>query len=447
MTDSWQYRDTWQSFAPPWLRTGVGEQYMYVLETARDMLMEKAAQAVLVRFPGQGDPSQIPYLCFDRGLVQGPLEPDSGVVARLQGALASWGIAGSRVAVLGQLQAYLQGMNSATGPSLAIVGGSAPTVSTWDVLYQGDELGAVPAHITSAPSNWAWDGSSDPWRAWLILYMAPVATSLSGASAQIVTSFAGSFASPGQLGSAVAQSGVTYPGVWIPATSGTPVNRPWLGVGGLSGLTPANAGDWLTLSGSSNAGTFQIAQVLGPTECVIASPGGTSPDTGPLAWSVEHYPFLAPGPAWGSPSATFGQGQATPAPIDYGSNVQGIWRPAVGPSGGTSLAWGLANNSVAVYGLNPTQILQSVRQVVQRWKDAATWYTNLIVCFDGGDGTPGQILSPYSSTPPNPDGEFGGYGRNLNGVWTPKAYLEPSSPDCYCQGTGVWSACSVPNLT
>lgn len=74
-----QFRTSWYELAPPWLRTGVAEQYMYTLELPHDLLMEKALQAVNIRIPGKGDVSQLPYLAHDRQLLQGPNESDDAL--------------------------------------------------------------------------------------------------------------------------------------------------------------------------------------------------------------------------------------------------------------------------------------------------------------------------------------------------------------------------------
>ena len=438
---SFQFADQWYSLAPPWLRTGMAEKYMFPLQFAEDLLMEKTNQAIKIRLPGQGDASQIPYLAHDRALVQGPSEPNSSFLGRLTGASKAWGIAGSRVAVLQQLHYYLQGLNpgvTAGNPEVAIVGGG-PGATVWDSVFISDAMGSVPARTTVQPINFNWDGYALPWLTFLVLYMATVPTGLSGASAQTSTAIAGSYALPGQ----------NVGGVWVPATSGTPVNYPWLTITGLTGLSSAQVGQWLSLSGSShsgNNGAFQIVQVFSATSCLIANPAGVTADSGPLAWSIADYPFLAPGPVWGRTFFSFGFGQLSTPPIDTGSNVGGVWQPTtVGTPG--KLAWGLRDNSVAPGGVSPTFVLQSLRQIVQTWKSAPTWYAQIVVSFAGGSGAAGYEYSPMSSQGAgNPSGSSGGHGRNINGVWVPNGRLS-SLYDCYCQGTGLWSSCSVQNIT
>lgn len=439
-----QFRDTWKSLAPPWMREGNAERYMYVMQLSSDLLQEKADQAVKIRMPGLGDPSQLPYLAHDRALSRGPAEPASNFVARLSAAFDSWGRAGSRVAVLEQLQAYLTGLFPGVPtrlPVAAIVGGSYPSVATWSTIR-----GSTPNITTDSgepelfrvePSNFNWDGNSRPWRAWLILYQALVPTGQSGSAAQTGTAQAGSYVEPGQ----------NVAGVWVPATSGTPVNYPWLTVSGLSGLVSSNVGQWLTLSGSThpgNVGTFPIVSVVSGTVCVIANPAGVQLDAGPLTWSIGAYPFIGPGMPWGAGLYTgevFGQGQLTPPPVDLGANIRGTWQPTAQGYESTE-SWGLSVSA---------DVIRSIRGIVggpqAGWKSAGTWYVNIIVAFDGGDSTSGNAYSPLSSPGSgNPDGTFGDFGQNVGGVWVPTRQV--SSPfDAFCQGTGGWDACSVMNVT
>lgn len=409
---------------------------MYTLEFMRDLLMDKADQAIKIRLPGEGDVTQIPFLAFDRALVQGPKEPNASFVARLKGAFAAWDLAGSRVAVLAQLQAYLQGLQpgvSASLPEVAIVGGYYSTVATWDTIYQGDAIGKEPTHASILPSNFNWDGQHKPWRAWLILYMALVASGLSGSSGQTSTAAAGSYSSPGQ----------NVAGVWVPATSGAVVNHPWITLTGLAGLSSADVGQWITMSGSGHAGnngSFPIVSVSSGSSCVIANPNGVASDTGPLTWSIGAYPFIGPGPVWGAPGYVFGQGQLQTPPLSTGANVNGTWQPSLvaGATYGAAISWGLNV---------PATTIQTIRSITKRWKSAATWYVNLIVAFDGGTGSAGSAYSP-NSTPGsgNPDGTFGSVGTNVAGVWVPTRTIT-SRYDVYCQGTGTYVSCSEQNST
>jgi hypothetical protein len=400
---STQQRDWVKQASPPWLQTGNGERFMYTIGLMSDFLLEKANQAAKIGMPGEGDVSQIPYLANDRQLVQGPAESNASFIQRLRTCFAAWKKAGSRVAVLAQLQAYAQNLQpgvSGVLPQMAIVGDSG-TVSQWDTLYQDTPLGSVPSKQIVSPANFNWDGVVKPWRAWLILYMATVATGLSGTGADVMFRAAGSL--PG---------GQNIGGVWVPATSGTPVNYPWYRLTGLSGLTTNNVGQWLQCSGFANAGNnglFPIVAVVNSGECTIANTAGVLGDTGGT-WSVVEYPWIGPAMPYGAPNS--------PA---YGSGTYGV--------------------DVS------SEVIVSIRQIVQRWKSGATWYVHIVVAFDGSTGVAGSAFSPNSAQGSgNPDGSFGPHGKNVGGVYVPTRLI--SSPyDAWCDGTGTYSKCSVQNVT
>ena len=431
-----QFRDVWYGKAPPWLRTGKAELYLYTLQLCSDLLVEKMVQAIAIRFPGRGDPSQIPYLASDRQLVQGPSETAAAFCGRLQNAFNFWNNAGSRYCVAEALQSYLVGLSpgvAATEALFAIVSGSYPTVATWLTQYVGDPIGyGTPALATVLPSNFDWDGGAQPWRAWLVLYGHSVATEQSGTDAAIGTS-------SGPLWG----TGENVAGVWVPNPIGTTLQAGFFAVSGLSGLAIANLGDALALTGSShtaNVGTFPIVQIVSETECVIANPGGVAGDAGPLAWSISSFPTFAPGLPFGSPGVLWGAGEQSAPPADTGSNVGGVWRPASVPGAGQlpSYAWGLS--------VSPA-FISSIRALLQTYKSGTTYYDRIIVTFDVDAGLrAGTAYSPNSSPGDgNPAGQFGGQGRNVAGVWVPPA--PPGSAfDAYCQGTGAWQGCTVANV-
>lgn len=457
LASPFQYRNAWPALAPEWLTTGNAQAFMYTLQLMTDCLLEKAVEASTIRFPGIGDPSQLPYLAFDRQLVQGLLEPNASFAARLSGAFQTWKLSGSRRAVLGQIQCYLQGLQpsvSGSLPALAIVGGvkgGPVSITTWDTLTQGAALQSLPTRVTVRGGNYNWDGDTRPWRAWLVLYMALVSVGQSGSTCSVASAAAGSlYAGSG----ATKVYGHNVGGVWVPNTTGTAINSPWITLTGLTGLAIGNVGQWVTITGATHAGnngTFPIVSVASATSCVIANPAGVAAvgDTG--AWSIAAYPFLGPSMPWGSPGTIWGPNELQTPALDTGSNVRGVWQPTIGgsqPSG----AWGLVMGNAAISPPPPVaQIIMSVRALLRQWKSAATYYESIIVAFDGGTGAAGSAYSP-NSTPGagNPDGTFGGHGKvaTVGGVptWVPNRLV--SSPyDAYCQGTGQWLACGVPNVT
>jgi hypothetical protein len=92
-------------------------------------------------------------------------------------------------------------------------------------------------------------------------------------------------------------------------------------------------------------------------------------------------------------------------------------------------------------------VIQSIRQIVQRWKAASTYYPNIIISFGGGDATAGSEFSPNSAQGAgNPDGTWGGAGKNVNGVWVPaRTTVNPFT--AFCDGTGSRISCYEVNVT
>lgn len=447
---NWNFRNNFYTLpTPPWLSTGYGEKYLYTLQLCTDLLMDKMEQAILIRLPGQGDVSQLPYLSYDRQLIQGTAESNANFIIRLQNFLDAWALAGSKRGILAELQAYIQNLQpgvGATMPEMTIVSGSWPTVAVWDQLYIGSTIGEIPTKTTQFPSNFNWDNKHNSWRSWLIFFLALVDTGQSGTTGETSSAAIGSYEQPGQLGSAVSQSGITYPAVWIPATSGTPVNNPFLTVHHLSGITTANVGQWITISGSSNPGnngTFPIVARNSGTSLVIANPNGVINDTGPLTWSIADYPWIGPSPVWGAPGITFGEGEQSTPPLDYGQIYGGVWQPNPVPpsvSNAPSICWGLDTTELAI---------DQLRNLLKTWKSAGTYYPNIIFTYGGGTGVSGDEYSP-NSTPGNgnPNGQFGSYGMidSTGGILVPQT-PNGSLFDAYCQGTGTWNSCSVQNIT
>ncbi len=371
---------------PPWL-CGEGsnaQKYLYSIGLGLDGLLEKMNEAMTAKLPGQADPSCIPFQAADRLFVQGPAESNSSFIVRLLGAFEAWKRAGSRPAALGQLQAYLTNLQPGVAlslPECLIVGGNS-TTSTWSTIFGSTIQGAPPSRAVVTPANWNWDGENEHWRSWLVLFMHLVATGQSGAAASVAST-----------------SGSAVPGV----TSG------FATITGLTGMVASNVQQYLTLSGgaSGNNGTFQIQSLTSSTSVLIANPSA-SVDAGPLAWSVGAYPYIAPAPVWGSPSFVWGAG-----------------------------TWGLNCSPL---------VIESIRAILKRWKSAGTYYPKIIVSFGGGDGTAGNEFSPLSSQGAgNPDGTWGGVGKNVGGVWVP-AKQPLNSFTAFCDGTAQAIRCYEKNV-
>jgi len=468
-------RDSIKTISPPWLSDGNAERYLYAFGLGSDMLIEKMQQATFARMPGRApDPSAIPYQAEDRALVQGVNETNAQFIARLITALDAWARAGSRVSVLEQLHAYLIGTQpnvAVTLPEMLIVGGNN-AFSSWDSLMIGDPQMGAPTHRRVTPANWNWDAPAGPsgslasvsaatsttttltglsglnasmlyqslvvsgavttsnngsfrimqivsstsavvanpfgdpsdlnngflswsvvpmdrpWRSWLVLFMHLVSSGLGGGAARVL-----------------ATGGSGVPGV----TSG------FVTIGGLVGMNATHVQQYVTIGGaasSENNGTFQITSVTDANDVIVANPNAVAFDAnnGSLTWSIGHYPFITPAPVWGAPGRTWG----------------------------TSSQWGVV--------VDP-QILISIRAILQRWKAANAYYPHIIVSFGGADGTAGSEFSPLSSIGAgNPDGTWGSYGKNVNGVWvTAKQPLSPFTS--FLDGTGQYVNCTEQNIS
>jgi hypothetical protein len=379
----------------PWLRVGNAEKFLYTFGVGLDALAEKMDQATRAHMPGEAlTETAIPYQAEDRLLVQGPAETNDEFIPRLQRALDSWRKAGSRESILEQLKAYRSDLDPGvvvSDPSMLIVGGTS-AYTTWDSCTFGDAPETPPSHRRQAPGNWNWDGSYKSWRAWLVLFMRAVATGQSGAHAS-VTAYGGS-----------GVSGVT---------SG------FATITGLAGMTSDNLYDQILLSGSASAGnngSFQIVKIISATSVMVANPKGVASDAnnGAISWVVSRYPFFAPPLVYGAPDVHWGDAE---------------------------LFWGIrwAGHDVA-------QTVTSIRQILKRWKSGRTYYPNILISFDGGDGTQGNQFSPLSAKGSgNPNGDYGDYGSNVNGVWVPRAPGYPLT--AFLDGTGQYARCNVHNVT
>lgn len=399
-----QIRDTVEGL--PFLNGPNAQRYLYPLKLAMDVLLEKLNQGMRGHMPGaQTDNSTLPFVGDDRLIVQGPTETPAAYAARLAGAFSAWGTAGSRLSILTQIQAFLQQTNvgaSAQFPDVLIVGGNSTTTS-WDTIYNRTPIGSPPAHIKISPANWNWDGNYLRWWQWLVIFSHLVSTGQSGTTATFN-------ATPWVTG-----LGVNSAGVWVPSANAT-TDGPFVTVTGLSALTTSNVLQYITftnVANSTNAQTVQIVEVLTDNSCIVAMPKHVIADgnNGSIHWSISAFSGISPGPVWGANGAL----------------------------------WGDTNRSI---GLNVvSDYVTSIRNILQLWKKADTYYQSIIVAFDGGDSTNGNMFSPQSvQGMGNPDGTWGQPGKLSAGVWVP-ARVCHNLFDCFADGTGRYVECAVQNVT
>jgi len=391
-----RHRESVALLSPPFLLGPNGSRYMTVFANGCNYLEDKIRDASKAHMPGQSDPSAIPFQAADRLLIQGPSETSAQFTARLSGSLDAWARAGSRYAVLSQVQAYLTNIFpgvAANLPEIGIVGGNA-TYTTWDQYLIGSALGAEPNHVRVTPQNWNWDGAFHPWRNWFIVYLSTAPVGITGTAA--------TFASAGG-------SGVT--GV----TSG------FVTVTGMSGLTADQVQQYIevgfytgTAIFSVNAGSYQIVSVLSATSCIIAAPTATVPDPGgTVEWSIRKYPYMKPAPVCGAPDAVCGSGSVGVVMAD---------------------------------GMSAADPVSSIRSLIVRWKSGSTYYQNIIFSF-GATAFAGEFSPASSAGAGNPPGTWTTYGHNVGGVWV-ALRVPPVSPfTCFAIGTGRCVQCSQENVT
>lgn len=396
-----QQRDAIVAISPPWLTLGTkgetpgnGGRYIYTMGLALDALLEKSNQAQQAHMPGHGDVSFIPYLAADRVMQQGPAESDASFSLRLQKSFSTWQHAGSRLSILGQIQAYLVNLQPGVDPELPgiLIVGARFEVSTWDIKKVGDSPDLPPTHIrVDGVSRWDWDadGIYRQWEVWLVIFQHYVTTGITGTTATV--------SSTGPSGAPTVTTGFAT-------------------MTGVTGATTDNILDFIVVTGASNSannGTFEIVDVPIPGTVIVANPDAVFPDgaSGAISCEIFHYPFIGPGPVWG---ATFAE-----------------W-------GDTDRSWDL--NVIH-------DIIDSIRNILKTWKSANSYYPKIIISFGGGDGSFGDECSP-ASVPGfgNPDGNFSSYGVNISGVWTPQEHLvNPFT--AFTDGTGEYHECSVHNAT
>lgn len=386
------------AYAPPTLQDEIGGELLVSLGQGEDTIQDRATQAILVRMPGRGDPSQLPLIGNDRVMTQGPGESNAAFVERLTRAFETWQHAGSARSVLEQAFTYVEGLTGATGaePVALIVGGYRARKWTW--LLASDDPTEAPSVFYSPADNWAWDGLEFTrwWRAWLVLFAYRSAPVLSGATASLASSS----------------------GAFVTVT----------GLAGLTaGVTSLTLPGYLTIGGAataSNNATYQITQYLSSTSCVIAAPGAVVPDAnnGALSWNVSYYPGLQPAPVVGFPGKVVG-----------GNSNQAV---------GVQLP-GAANS------VDTSAYFAQLRSLVRLWKSAGTFYPWFVLSFGGDTQVPdaggsGSVIAseftPWtlSSGLGNPDGTWGTWAKR-SGTLDVVARVSGAPMgqfDCFIDGTG-----------
>lgn len=152
-------RDSIKEISVEWLADGVAEKVNYSIALVLDGEIEAAYQGRLATMPGKGTPTALGFLGADLVIRRGPNEPDANYSRRLTVAHDTWRTAGSPIAVLEQVAAYVQ----PTTPVIRTIGNN----SIWDWLDAAGDW-----FVFYGSGNWNWDGHtglSKWWRAWVVI--------------------------------------------------------------------------------------------------------------------------------------------------------------------------------------------------------------------------------------------------------------------------------------
>lgn len=164
-----QFRHTIKAWCPPWLAKALGtaERVFYVAGAVADGLVEWAYQGVQARLPGHGTPTALPLIGDDRRIRRGPAEPDASFAARLKRWRPDWKMAGSPIALIGQLRGYftprapvIRYVNRTNGADVGWIEVAADGTATYQIVN---------------PANWSWDalGATEPFRFWIVIHSEP----------------------------------------------------------------------------------------------------------------------------------------------------------------------------------------------------------------------------------------------------------------------------------
>lgn len=179
--------------APPWLRDGTGERWLYPFGLMVDARLERLVQGIMARIPRSdiahwtAPLDALNLIASDRVLFPGLTESRDSLAHRDQEAFDTWQLAGLPRSILQNVLGYLLSsmpMVRTVATKYAFFGGGPTAVSsTWTTYPEGTNAVGAP---TSAPvvafgspitqGDWAWDllsqitGSLGWWSAYVIIY-------------------------------------------------------------------------------------------------------------------------------------------------------------------------------------------------------------------------------------------------------------------------------------
>jgi len=149
------FRDRMRRVAPPWLRIGNNEKFLYTLGVHLDTLGDALVAGVKQRFPGLYSFESLPYLSRDRRLYRGRDETSESFADRLTRWLVDHRRRGNPYALLGQLHSYF-----------------APNNFPIDLVYVSGQRYSldVDGNITRSLIPWSPDDEPERWARWWLFY-------------------------------------------------------------------------------------------------------------------------------------------------------------------------------------------------------------------------------------------------------------------------------------
>lgn len=159
--------------APPWLREGTGERYLYPIGLMLDARMDRLVQGMKCRIPRstiaryRAPDDALNAIGAQRGpIVRGPTETSDAYALRLQQAPSEWQIWGNPRSVLDQVCAYFSPLPMTA--RLVTDSGHWYTMTMPGNVYTILPPSARPPAVVS---NWSWDGNARWWRSWVIVHL------------------------------------------------------------------------------------------------------------------------------------------------------------------------------------------------------------------------------------------------------------------------------------
>jgi hypothetical protein len=186
-------RNALNAIVPNWLSNrpllNTGFKFLWSLAVIADCLIETCGEGFMAAFPGVGTNTALPYIGQARGLIQGPNEPNSSFITRLQNYLTAHNNQGSPQELVTQLQAYLTPKT-----------GAFPTVRIVD--RSGNWCSISPTQVISetVDATWNWDNTTYPWHSngtqpkwwgdiWIIINPSSYSTFTSLSDANFIAAF------------------------------------------------------------------------------------------------------------------------------------------------------------------------------------------------------------------------------------------------------------------